>query len=184
MKYDVLIIGGGGAGLSAALEAVKENAKVLVVTENYPTRSQTSMAQGGINAALGNISDDSVEMHIEDTLKSAAGLASKEMVTLLCEAAPETVYWLDQIGVPFSRTENRKIAQRKLGGTSGIRACYSQDYTGLKILHTLYDQTLRNNIDMLHEHFLLELIVNQNEIGGALFYDIRNGEVVEIEAKV
>ena len=183
MKYDVLIIGGGGAGLSAALEAVKENAKVLVITENYPARSQTSMAQGGINAALGNISDDSVEMHIEDTLKSAAGLASKEMVTLLCEAAPETVYWLDQIGVPFSRTENRKIAQRKLGGTSGIRACYSQDYTGLKILHTLYDQTLVNNIDMLHEHFLLELIVNQNEIGGALFYDIRNGEVIEIEAK-
>jgi succinate dehydrogenase / fumarate reductase flavoprotein subunit len=183
MKYDLLIIGSGGAGLTAALEAKANNINAVIVSEGYPTRSQTCMAQGGINAALGNIAEDSVSAHIEDTLKASGGIASKRMVQELCEYAPETVYWLDSIGVPFSRTKENKIAQRRLGGTSGIRACYSQDYTGLKILHTLYDQVLKEEIPLLNERFLLDLSIHENRIHGAVFYNIRNGEIEYISAK-
>ncbi len=183
MKYDILIIGSGGAGLSSALQAKEKGANVLVVSEGYPTRSQTCMAQGGINGALGNVDDDSVLLHIEDTLKASANLASKKMVESLCKDALPSIEWLESIGVPFSRTEDAKIAQRRLGGASNQRACYSQDYTGLKILHTLYDQALRNDISFLHEHFLLDLSVKNNHVNGAVFYDIRDGKVIYIEAK-
>ncbi len=183
MKYDILIIGSGGAGLSAALRAKEEGASVLVVSEGYPTRSQTSMAQGGINGALGNVDDDSVLFHVEDTLRASANLASKKMVESLCEDALESIKWLESIGVPFSRTKDSKIAQRRLGGASNKRACYSQDYTGLKILHTLYDQTLKDEINFLHEHFLINLSVENNQINGAVFYDIRDGKIIHIKAK-
>ncbi len=183
MIYDVLIIGSGGAALSAALKARMKKATLLVVSEGFPTRSQTCMAQGGLNAALGNISDDSTTLHAEDTFNASARIASKRMIQQVCNDGPEVVKWLDSIGVPFSRTEEGKIAQRKLGGTKAVRSCYSQDYTGLKILHTLYDQTLKEEIPLLNEHFLLELSVHENRINGALFYDIRNGEVKAIRAK-
>ncbi len=183
MAYDILIIGSGGAGLSAALRAKDENANVLVVSEGYPTRSQTCMAQGGINAALGNVGEDSVTSHIKDTLKASGGIASQKMIVQLCSDAPKSVKWLESIGVPFSRTSDQKIAQRRLGGASGKRACYSQDYTGLKILHTLYDQALKSQIAFLHEHFLLDLSVVDNQVNGAIFYNIRNGEIVSISAK-
>ena len=133
MRSDVLIIGAGGAGLVAAINAHESGAKVRVITKEYPTRSQTSMAQGGINAALGNAGEDSVEAHIKNTLKSAHGIANEEAVRLLCESAPDAVEWLNSIGVCFSRTKDAKIAQRTLGGASAPRACYAQDYTGLKI---------------------------------------------------
>jgi len=180
---DILIIGAGGAGLSAALKAKEEGMRVTVVCEGYPTRSQTCMAQGGINAALGNVSEDSISSHKSDTLKASASLASPHMVKTLCEDAPKSVAWLDSIGVPFSRTDKGKIAQRKLGGASGVRACYSQDYTGLKILHTLFDQALKEEITFVNERFLLNFSVEKNRIHGATFYNIRNGEVEFIEAK-
>ena len=123
MKVDVLIIGAGGSALTSALEAVKNGAKVTIITKEYPTRSQTCMAQGGINAALGNTQTDSVESHIINTLKSAHGLANEDSIRFLCENAPDAVHWLDDIGVPFSRTKDSKIAQRKLGGASSARAC-------------------------------------------------------------
>ena len=140
---DVLVIGSGGAGLVAAISAKEAGATVKVVGKSFPTRSQTCMAQGGINAAFGNVEEDSVEAHIKDTLKSAQGLADEEAVRKLCEEALEGIQWLDRIGLPFSRTKDGKIAQRRLGGASGIRACYAQDYTGLKILHSLYDYASR-----------------------------------------
>ncbi len=178
MVYDVLIIGSGGAGLSAALSAKKEGASVLVVSEGFPTRSQTCMAQGGINAALANEQEDSVDLHIEDTLRSSKGLASSIMIEKMCKKAPDTLAWLNAIGVPFSRTDEGKIAQRRLGGTASKRACYSQDYTGLKILHTLYDQCLKEEIAFLNEHYLLELSKE-----GASFLDIKTTETIMIEAK-
>lgn len=187
MKSDVLVIGAGGAGLVAALKAYETGAKVRVLTKEYPTRSQTSMAQGGINAALGNVSDDSVEAHVQNTLKSAHGIANEEAVRLLCESAPEAVEWLDSIGVCFSRTKDAKIAQRTLGGASAPRACYAQDYTGLKILHTLYDRCLACGIEILNERYLLDFITHSTEakdvnISGASVLNIRTGEVETYES--
>ena len=205
---DILIIGSGGAGLSAALWAKEQGSNVLVVGKSYPTASQTSMAQGGMNAALGNVTPDSIQAHIDDTIKSAHGLCNEQMVKQMCEDAPLSIAWLEKLGVPFDRTPESKVAQRQLGGASSKRACYAQDYTGLKILHTLYDTCLKENIEMLEEHLLLNLIVKEKTIGigafspeqdeakaidsnssknstvlGATFLNIVTGEVKEIRAK-
>ncbi len=182
MKSDVLIIGAGGAGLVAALSAHEAGAKVRVITKEYPTRSQTCMAQGGINAALGNAGEDSVDAHIKNTLKSAHGIANAEAIELLCNEAPNAVKWLDDIGVCFSRTKDAKIAQRTLGGASAARACYAQDYTGLKILHTLYDRCLEAGIEILSEKFLLDLIEDKERVIGASVLNIRSGEIEIYEA--
>ncbi len=180
---DILIIGSGGAGLTAALSAQKLGSKVLVVSESYPTRSQTSMAQGGINAVLSDKNGDSIQKHIEDTIKASHFLADNKMVTMMCEDAPNAVNWLDSIGVIFSRDNDANIAQRKLGGTKYNRACYSQDYTGLKILQTLFDNSLKNKIPFLYEHYLMDFIIEENAIKGAVFLDIRSGKLKEIFAK-
>jgi succinate dehydrogenase / fumarate reductase flavoprotein subunit len=185
---DVLIIGSGGAGLTAALSAKEAGASVLVVGKAYPTNSQTSMAQGGINAALGNVGEDHVSSHIADTVKSAHGLCDEDMVRKMCADAPETIEWLEQLGVPFSRLDNGKsgkdtVAQHQMGGASAKRACYAQDYTGLKILHTLYDTCLKENIEFLDEHYLLNLIIKEGVSKGATFLDIHTGEVKQIDAK-
>jgi succinate dehydrogenase / fumarate reductase flavoprotein subunit len=179
---DILIIGSGGAGLSSALSAKQHGATVKVISKAYPTASQTSMAQGGINASLGNVTPDSTASHIEDTIKSAHGLCDKEMVRWMCEDASSTIAWLEHLGVPFDRTPNSKVAQRQLGGASSKRACYAQDYTGLKILHTLYDNCLKEGIEMIEEHMLLNLIVEEGVVLGATFLDIITGEVIEIRA--
>ena len=193
----------GGAGLSAALAAKEAGASVLVAGKMYPTNSQTSMAQGGMNAALGNVNEDNIALHIEDTIKSAHGLCDKEMVQKMCEDAPKTIEWLNHIGVPFSRLDGdlvsddmshsdvssaglapiKSVAQRQMGGASAKRACYAQDYTGLKILHTLYDTCLKEGIEFLDENVLLNLIVPEDTVKGATFLDIRTGEVRQIDAK-
>lgn len=185
---DVLIIGAGGAGLVAALSAKEAGATVRVVNKTYPTRSQTSMAQGGINAALGNSGEDSVQLHIEDTLKASKGLASPSAVDALCREGVHAVEWLDRIGVPFSRTERGQIAQRRLGGASAERACHAQDYTGLKVLHTLYDQCNAAGVEFVNERFLLNLIIDEDEQGrrsasGVTVLDLRSGEVEAYRAK-
>ncbi|MFT7004770.1 MAG: succinate dehydrogenase/fumarate reductase flavoprotein subunit [Sulfurimonas sp.] len=182
MRSDVLIIGAGGAGLVAAINAHESGAKVVVITKEYPTRSQTCMAQGGINAALGNMGEDSVEAHVKNTLKSAHSIANEEAVRHLCQSAPDAITWLDSIGVCFSRTKDAKIAQRTLGGASAPRACYAQDYTGLKILHTLYDRCLSLGIEILNEKFLLDYLVEDNFACGAVVLDIRTGEVQTYES--
>ncbi len=180
---DVLVIGSGGAGLVAAISAKEAGADVKVVSKAFATRAQTSMAQGGINASLGNVEEDSVEAHIKDTLKSSQGLADEEAITKLCEEAQEAVQWLDRLGLPFSRTAEGKIAQRRLGGASGIRACYAQDYTGLKILHTLYDRASKMEIDFINEYLLLNYIVEDKKVLGATFLSLKSGEVQELRAR-
>ena len=174
---DVLIIGAGGAGLVAAINAQESGASVRVLSKEYATRSQTCMAQGGINAALGNAGEDSVEAHIKNTLKSAHGIASEKAIEHLCKEALGAVEWLDSIGVCFSRTKESKIAQRTLGGASAPRACYAQDYTGLKILHTLYDRCNALGIEILNEKYLLEILSEGNRVYGAKVLDIRSGEI-------
>lgn len=181
MQTDVLIIGAGGAGLCAAIAAKEAGAKVIVTTKEYPTRSQTCMAQGGINAVLRL--DDSIENHIADTLEAAKGLSNKEAVRLLCQSAPEAISWLNHIGVPFSRTNDTKIAQRRLGGASHPRACYAQDYTGLKILHTLFDYANKLDVEFISERFLLDLIVKEGVCKGALFLNVKTGEIEPFIAK-
>ena len=187
MNYDILVVGAGGAGLVAAIHAREAGAKVLVLTKEYATRSQTCMAQGGINAALGNAGADSVESHITNTLKSAHGIASEEAINILCSDAPDAVNWLDSIGVCFSRTNESKIAQRTLGGASAPRACYAQDYTGLKILHTLYDRCNALDIEIRNEKYLLEIITNEEDnkktVCGVSVLDKRSGEIENIKAK-
>ncbi len=178
---DVLIVGSGGAGLSAALQAKAMGASVLVVSKTYPTHSQTSQAQGGMNAVMHE--NDSVEKHVADTLKSSHFLGNKYVIEQMCENAKVTIEWLDRLGVPFSRDENAKIAQRKMGGASFPRVCYSSDYTGLKILHTLYDTCLKESIDFLHEHMLLNFIVENQTVVGITALDIQSGEVKELLAK-
>ncbi|UPT77687.1 FAD-binding protein [Sulfurovum sp. XGS-02] len=185
---DVLIIGSGGAGLTAALAAKDAGASVAVAGKAYPTNSQTSMAQGGMNAALGNVGEDDIGSHIADTIKSAKGLCDEVMVKHMCENAPGTIAWLESLGVPFSRLDNGKsgtqtVAQRQMGGASAKRACYAQDYTGLKILHTLYDTCLKEEIDFLDEHYLLNLITEEGTVKGATFLEIRTGEVKQISAR-
>lgn len=180
---DVLIVGGGGAGLSAALAAREAGASVAVLGKNYPTRAQTCMAQGGINAALGHAGEDSVGAHIADTLKSAQGLADEAAVATLCGDGIAALQWLDAIGVPFSRTEDAAIAQRRLGGASAARACYAQDYSGLKILHTLYDQCNRAGIPFYNERFLLDILVENGRAKGVSALNIRTGETEVFAAK-
>ncbi|SFV71896.1 Succinate dehydrogenase flavoprotein subunit [hydrothermal vent metagenome] len=185
---DILIIGSGGAGLTSALSAKEMGASVLVVGKSLPTVSQTSMAQGGMNASLGNVGKDAIALHIKDTIKSARGLCDEDMVGKMCGDAPKTIAWLESLGVPFSRLDNGalgigSIAQRQMGGASAKRACYAQDYTGLKILHTLYDTCLKHEIDFLDEHYLLNLVVEDAVAKGAIFLDIQSGKIKQIDAK-
>ncbi|BCD61174.1 succinate dehydrogenase / fumarate reductase, flavoprotein subunit [Nitratiruptor sp. YY08-26] len=175
----IVIIGSGGAGLVAALEARSQGAEVVVVTKNYPTQAQTSMAQGGINAVLSE--NDSIKNHIEDTLRSAAGLGERRVIEFVCNEAPKAIKWLDSIGVPFSRKEE-KIAQRRLGGASAPRACYAQDYTGLKILHSLYDNCIKAGVKFLHEKFLLNIITEDERAYGVTLLDIRTAKVEQLLA--
>lgn len=179
---DVLIIGSGIAGLTAALNASKNGSKVLVLSKTYPTHSQSVQAQGGINAVLYD-QDDSIESHIEDTYKASCQLANKEHIKIMCEKAKETILWLDSIGVPFNRTNDNKIAQRRFGGTNKIRTCYSSDYTGLKILHTLYDKCLSENIEFRNEHLFLDLIIKEKQCLGITALNIKEGLVKEFLSK-
>ncbi|XPV68443.1 MAG: FAD-dependent oxidoreductase [Halarcobacter sp.] len=180
---DVIIIGSGGAGLSAALSAKKNKADVLIISKTYPTHSQTCQAQGGINGVLKEDSKDSIENYINDTYKAAHKLANKNHIELFCSKSKEIINWLDEIGVPFSRNSENEISQRKFGGTKAKRTCYSSDYTGLKVLHTLYDQCIKEKIEFLNESMLLELIVENNCVKGVVIYNLLSGKIEQIEAK-
>ena len=184
---DILIIGSGIAGLSAAVTAKMEGANVIVATKAAATVNNSVMAQGGMNVALANVDNDSVSLHISDTLKSSHNLANPKMVELMCQNGIDATLFLEQIGVPFSRIDGassplKSIAQRKLGGASATRACYAQDYTGLKILHTLLDRAINLEIPIREGLFLLELIKENEQVCGALFFNINSGEIEPIYA--
>jgi len=182
--YDVLIIGNGGAGLSAALEAKKYSNNIVVVSKTTPTSSQTSQAQGGINAVL-NTEMDSILNHISDTQKAANQLGDNDSINYMCENASNTIKWLDDLGVPFSRDVKNNIKQRNFGGASFPRTCYSSDYTGLKILHTLYDTCLKENITFIDEHLVLNFIKDNesNSIKAITVLNILDGTISQIFAK-
>ena len=185
-RYDAVVVGGGGAGLRTAIEIARDpKIKVAVVSKVYPTRSHTGAAQGGMNAALGNVvPDDSPEAHAFDTVKGSDFLADQDAVFFMTEKAPEIIYELDRWGVPFSRLEDGRIAQRPFGGASFPRTVFAADKTGHVLLHTLFEQALsKDNIDFYNEFFLLDLIHDGDRVKGVSLYDIKNGEVVVLQAK-
>lgn len=184
-QYDVLVVGSGGAGQRAALEVAKRDGlRVALVTKIFPTRSATAMAQGGINGALKNVApEDSVETHTFDTVKGSDYLGDQDAIEFFCSRCPEGILEMDYMGTPFSRTAENKIAQRNFGGQSYPRTCYSADKTGHVILHTTYEQCLKEGVHFLQEWYLLDLVVKDGVLGGAVIWNMKEGKVETIKAK-
>ncbi len=186
MNIDVLIIGAGGAGLYAALSAVKENKdlNIAVLSKVYPTRSHTGAAQGGINAALANVDPtDNEELHTFDTIKGSDYLADQEAVKYMCYEAPKIIRAMEHMGVPFSRLNNGKIAQRPFGGASKDRTCYSADKMGHVMLHTLFEQCIKEGVQFLNEWFMLNIVHNGKRVSGVTAINISTGDTVFIKTK-
>ena len=182
-KYDVIIIGGGLAGLRAAIAAQSQGVSVLLVSKLHPLRSHSGAAQGGINAPLANNpegKDDSPEKHCFDTVKGSDYLADQDAVEIMTSSAPETIYELEHWGCPFSRTEDGRIAQRPFGGAGYPRTCYGADKTGLYILHTLYEQVLKRAIPVLSDFFVTSLIVQGTDSYGIIGINLVTGRLETI----
>ena len=184
-QYDVLVVGSGGAGQRAALEAARRDGlRVALITKIFPTRSATAMAQGGVNAALNNVAkEDSTEVHTFDTVKGSDYLGDQDAIEFFCQRCPEGVLEMDFMGTPFSRTDEGKIAQRNFGGQSYPRTCYSADKTGHVILHTTYEQCLKEGVHFLQEWYLLDIVVKDGKAGGAIIWNMKKGKVEIIKAK-
>ncbi len=189
-SYDAVIVGAGGAGLRAALEASKE-VKTCVISKLYPTRSHTGAAQGGMCAALGNMEEDYPEWHAFDTVKGGDYLVDQPAAILMCREAIEAVIELEHWGFPFNRTRDGKIDQRRFGGHTRNhgeapvrRACYAADRTGHMILQTLYQQCIRQDVRFFNEFYVLDLIVTEDgRCGGVVAYELSNGEMHVFRAK-
>ena len=184
--FDIVIVGGGGAGLYAAMEAMKTNPalNIAVLSKVYPNRSHTSAAQGGANAALGNkAKDDTVEMHIFDTIKGSDYLADQDAVDVLCSEAPKIIRELENMGTPWSRMEDNTIAQRPFGGAGRPRCCYCSDKTGHTILQTLYEQCLKKGVIFFNEYFALNLSVSGSRSNGLIAMNMKTGKVEAFQAK-
>ena len=190
-KYDVIIVGAGGSGLMAARYAAQNpNVSVAVVSKLYPTRSHTGAAQGGVGAALGNVSEDHPEWHAFDTIKGGDYLTDQNVAEMFAYDVIESVYELEHMGLPFSRTPEGKIAQRKFGGhtrefgkSAVERACYAADRTGHMILQTLYQQSIKNNVTFFNEYHVLDLVMVDGECRGVVAYDLATGELHTFHAK-
>ncbi len=188
-KFDAIVVGGGGAGLMAAM-MMSGKAHVAVLSKLYPTRSHTGTAQGGIGAALGNLEEDHWEWHMFDTVKGSDYLADQDAVEVMCKEAIDTVYDLEHMGLPFSRTPEGKIAQRFFGGHTKEygkepvhRSCYAADRTGHMILQTLYQQCIKNEVVFFNEYFVMDLIVRDGVCQGVVALEIGTGELHTFHAK-
>jgi succinate dehydrogenase / fumarate reductase flavoprotein subunit len=185
LSHDILIVGGGLAGLSAALSS-DPSLSVAVISKVHPLRSHSVAAQGGINAALGNHpdgKDDNWERHTFDTIKGSDYLADQDTAELMCQEASLTIYELEHLGVPFSRFPGGVIAQRPFGGAGFPRTCYAADRTGLVILHTLYEQSVRQNVRFYNEWLVTQLVVKDGRCLGVVVYDLENAEFIPVQAK-
>ena len=188
--YDSIIVGGGGAGLCAALEA-SAHTKTAVISKLYPIRSHTGAAQGGIGAALGNIEEDSAEWHTFDTVKGGDYLVDQQAASILAAEGIQAVYELENMGLPFSRTADGRINQRRFGGhtrnfgeAAVQRACFAADRTGHMILQTLYQQCIKHNVEFFDEFFALELVRGEDgEAHGIAALEIKTGELHLFTAK-
>jgi len=181
-EHDVLIVGGGLAGLRAAIEAGKR-ADTAVVSKLHPLRSHTGAAQGGIAASLGNASDDSVDLHLFDTVKGSDYLCDQDAAEILVKEAPMNIYELEHMGAAFSRTKEGRIAQRPFGGHSRPRACYAADWTGHTVLHTVYEQSLTAGVTFYDEWYALAIAMVDGACAGIVAMDIATGEIEPFHAK-
>jgi succinate dehydrogenase / fumarate reductase flavoprotein subunit len=182
-KHDVLVVGAGCAGMRAAIEAHDAGADVAVISKIHPTRSHSGAAEGGINAALGNASEDDPETHAFDTVKGSDYLGDQEAIEILCNEAPGDVYQLEHWGAVFSRTEDGRIAQRPFGAAGAPRTAYAADITGHVLVQVLYEQLLRRDIRVYEEFFAWRLVVHHDRCQGVVCWDLLNGGLTSLGAK-
>jgi len=189
--YDAVVVGAGGAGLRAAFGLVQEGFKTAVITKLFPTRSHTVAAQGGINAALGNMEPDDWRWHMYDTVKGSDWLGDQDAIHYMAREAPAAVLELENYGMPFSRTPEGKIYQRAFGGQSykygkggqAHRCCCVADRTGHSLLHTLYGQSLRYDCNYFIEYFALDLLMEGGECVGVIALCLEDGSIHRFRSK-
>src|SRR5690606_7989630 len=191
--YDVVVVGAGGAGLRAVLGSASAGLRTACLTKVFPTRSHTVAAQGGMSAALGNMSEDQWRWHMFDTVKGSDWLGDQDAIEYLCRNAPEAVYELEHWGVPFSRTEEGKIYQRPFGGMTteygegpaAQRTCAAADRTGHAILHTLYGQCVKHQSEFFVEYFALDLIMDsEGRCRGVVAMKMDDGSIHRFRAQM
>jgi len=190
-SYDVVVVGAGGAGLRATLGLAEAGLSTACVTKVFPTRSHTVAAQGGISAALANMGEDDWRWHMYDTVKGSDWLGDQDAIEFMCKEAPAAVIELEHYGVPFSRTDDGRIYQRPFGGMTthygqGIaqRTCAAADRTGHALLHTLYQQSIRNEAEFYIEYFAIDLLMEQGECRGVVAIDLATGKLHRFRAQV
>lgn len=189
-RYDVVVVGSGGSALAAIMELVGK-ADVACVTKLFPSRSHTGAAQGGIAASLGNVEEDHWEWHMYDTVKGGDYLVDQDAAEILARDAPEVIYNLEKMGLPFTRTPDGKIDQRRFGGHTRNhgegpvrRACYAADRIGHMILSTLYQNAIKHNVNFLEEHHVIDLMFGDDgRCTGVITYELKTGEIHIIQAK-
>src|SRR5215472_865819 len=188
-KFDVVIVGAGGAGLMSAMQLAR-NASIAVISKLYPTRSHTGAAQGGVAAALGNLEEDSWQWHMFDTVKGGDYLVDQDAAEILAREAIDAVYDLEHWGLPFNRTEDGKIDQRRFGGHTRNfgegpvrRSCYAADRTGHMILQTMYQQSVKNQVRFFNEYMMLDLLINDGQACGVVALCLRDGSIEVFHAK-
>jgi succinate dehydrogenase flavoprotein subunit len=181
--HDVVVVGAGCAGMRAAIEAHDVGADVALVSKIHPVRSHSGAAEGGINAALGNASEDSPEEHAYDTVKGSDYLGDQDAIEVLCEEAPGDVYELEHWGAIFSRTEDGRIAQRPFGAAGAPRTAYAADITGHVLVHVLYEQVMKRDLRVYEEYFAWQLVIDDDRCQGVICWDILNGGLKTIGAK-
>ncbi|MEZ2418861.1 succinate dehydrogenase flavoprotein subunit [Luteibacter sp. RCC_6_2] len=181
-KYDVIVVGAGGAGLRATFGLAEKGLKAACITKVFPTRSHTVAAQGGISAALGNMGEDDWRFHFYDTIKGSDWLGDQDAIEYMCREAIPAIIELEHYGVPFSRTEEGKIYQRPFGGMTthygqgtAQRTCAAADRTGHAILHTLYQQALAHDATFFIEYFAIDLVFEDGKCVGVLALDMNEG---------
>ncbi|MEM2834319.1 MAG: FAD-binding protein [Candidatus Nezhaarchaeales archaeon] len=184
LETDVLIIGGGGAGLRAAIEASKHNVDVVLVCKELLGKAHTVMAEGGINAALGNVDpNDNWMEHFLDTVEGGEWLNDQDLVEVLVKEGPDRVYDLEEMGAVFDRTPDGKLAQRPFGKARHPRTCFVSDYTGHEIMITLCDEVRRRAVRVMEEVFVSKLLTNNRSVSGAFAFDMRSGDFIVFKSK-
>lgn len=193
MSFDAVIVGGGGAGLRAALQLAESGLKTAVVSKVFPTRSHTVSAQGGITCAIASDDpNDDWRWHMYDTVKGSDYIGDQEAIEYMCSVGPQAVFELEHMGLPFSRTENGRIYQRPFGGQSkdfgkggqASRTCAAADRTGHALLHTLYQANIKAGTEFLNEWYALDLVKNsEGAVRGCVAMCIESGETVYVDAK-
>jgi succinate dehydrogenase / fumarate reductase, flavoprotein subunit len=182
-KHDVLVVGAGCAGMRAAIEAHDAGADVALVSKIHPTRSHSGAAEGGINAALGNASEDDPEKHSFDTVKGSDYLGDQDAIEILCTEAPGDVYQLEHWGAVFSRTDDGRIAQRPFGAAGEPRTAYAADITGHVLVHVLYEQVMKRDLKVYEEFFVWKLVENEGRCQGVIAWNLLDGGLATIGAK-